>query len=310
MTSFWSGGGAALLGGGLSALGGLLGAGGDTTEQHKARDVYDNRTGTAAQRLGTPFYGGSYMDLVNLSNGWLPQSERDAAQKRFLDSIGGSILSQYRGLQSQGQTQGQAMLRDYDRNTGLLDAQGARLQGLAGQYGRGADSLIDQTADRSAREAQRSIASQSAARGLGNSTLGVNQAAGTVADIRRGATGQKLSIQGENLDRVLGAGTNRVNTMAGRLGGRTQLQGQNLERNLQLGQVPLQAMTGLQTSGTMNPWLGQSGQAFIPQYSGTGTALSTIGNAFGQYGGQQQILDLLKKMGGRSGGVDTFPYGS
>ncbi len=196
----------------------------------------------------------------------------------------------------------------FDRDTADLqrmgDAQGERIQGhfrgsegTARDFGRGAEALIREEADRSLRGANQQSKASLSAMGFGNSTAVANQAGQNAANIGRGARQQMLGVRQATTDRLLGVRGQSGQALADWLGGsrqlaygrantRTGLADQYLTRNLGQRQDTLNTLLGAQTGAIMNPWLTTPTSQFFPGASGAGNAMQSFGNTATAFAGQ------------------------
>jgi hypothetical protein len=267
-----------MLGGGLSAAGGIMGATSGNRAARQSRDWYGDRTNEGAQRYGGMVFGQGYDGRYGPTPGQLG---------------GPSLMSMQHGLAAwnQGQ-QGQIMGR-YNSDASQVDQLYAGNEGLAADYGAGAEKLIDEDAGRALTGANRMSRAALTASGFGASTAVGNQMSNNARNIGRDATRSKLGVRMENTDRRMGARSQRAGFLGDAGRGRAGLAAGFLDQGTQLRQQPINLAMSTMGSNIMNPWLNKDTSSFYPGYSGLGSAASGVGNSMAQMG----MMDYMGQQG-------------
>lgn len=308
---------AVAIGGGmaLSAGAGALGSQSSNRAARQSRDWTNSRTSEGMDRLYGLLFG---QQGLNARNGLRPAGPIDTSGAAVAPS--GGIA----GYNDRTLARGQRMYnrgynlfnRDASNIFGLasgaedmamqsgrgLDRLGAEAEGFARQYGRGANAQIDAETANALQSANALSQARLNASGLGNSTLVGNALSGNALNAGLQAGRQKVDIQREMTDRLLGARQNRIQTgqlAAGRmLGARQNTIGtqQSLaaaRAGLNTGAASLfmdqrnrnasTLLSGMM-SGVANPWLGQPTSQYYPGMSSAGSALAIVGTSLGALG--------------------------
>lgn len=216
--------------------------------------------------------------------------------------------------------QGQeGVLRDFDADTTRLAGEGQRArgglmdyfgrsEGVARQYGQGADALIDEEAERTLKGANRQGLAALSSRGFGNSTLVGNQIAANARNVGRDSREAKLGVRRDVTDRVLGVRGqggaalsgflgDEVARSYGRAGDRTRLQDLNLARTGDFRGTTLSQLLGAATSGAAGPYQADNPTAFYPGLSALGSGITTFGTDQ-----QQDFYSMLEAAAAMFGG--------
>lgn len=282
-------GAAATVGGGLlSAGGGVLGAQSANRAARAARDFYDKRTGEGYQRAINLLYGPQAGNPADWSKpgGAMPTPSSGSVLGRQ-----GALAGRY--------AQGAAGIKgSFDQGVMALDNLYGASEGLAAQFGRGGEQLINEETDRSIKEANQLSGARLAATGFGNSTARANQASQNTINARREGAKAKIGLRGQALNARLGVRGQRAGAAQANLGRRVDLYGNLLNNQMGYEQLPINTELNFATSGVANPWLGRSTSEFYPGYSPSGTALTNVGNAAATWGASQ----LYGQGSGSSGG--------
>lgn len=280
---------AALLGGAaLSAGGSLLGASRGNRLARQQRDWYDKRTGDGAQRLTNAYWGAGAGNPAawSVPGGALPTPDA------------GSILGRLRGLGDYGESRGREIVADYNADTGRLTNLAAGAEGMADQWGRGRDKIIRQDSADSLRDMNDASRAALAASGFGASTAVADRLASNAESVGRNQQRALQDLGEAQIDRRLGARTQRLNVEGGRASGRTGLQTGLLSQSIGLREAPIRAEMSAVESPIMNPWLHYAGAYQPAGASGLGSALSNIGGLATSYGGYllgQQDLERMRQ---------------
>ena len=321
-----------LLGGLLNIGGGILSGGAQNRAVRRAGD--DNALNLRGQQavVGNGVLGSGYGQLPYYQYIYGQGLERNdqnlinqglSGINNFVNSTGGSVLDQQRGLAD-------AVSQRQTGNLGRFDTDNARLAEIArqnfGSYDQGAQNIVQgaQGAERMAgdwgrgnadiirRESANDLSSANRqatrglnARGLGNTTV-LNQA--QASNQARMAQQRNDALQANNnamIDRQLGARAqtlglqqNLHNTRAGlaenqlgreyqRAGDRMGLENQNLQNDIRLRQDPINTLYQTLNGQVMNPY-SQLNFGVQPA-SAAATGISGLGNLFSflgnRYGG-------------------------
>lgn len=312
-------------GAGLSALGGVLGARSTNRAARQARDYDSRRQEAGSNRFGQTLLGRGF-STGNLASWNLASGENaggvggQSGMDAYLDSIGGSVLDQQRGLADAVSARQTGNLAFYDRDTARLtagdnayasnvdrlsrdaiDAAGAGL-GVIDDYAQGADELIQTSSANRLRGMNRATAASLNARGLGTTTLVGNQQAANTARVGEDADRARLGVRQGVVDRRLGVLGQRAGMVANRAGmaagvggnlrsrdsqrstGRQLLEESNLNRDVRLREAPINTIAQTVASPVTNPYLNNNSLGYFPGVSGAGSALSGVGNAAAQVG--------------------------
>lgn len=239
--------GLAGLGMGMGAIGSALGGSSANRAGREARDWYDSRNRMQGANLLGILYG---QDRVNMAwpdaPGIQGQGYRD-----YIESLGGPVLDQLKGLGTTFGQRGQSLLGDYDagtrgvqqrgqslvnsymnrsqgaqgdvlqamnRGTLGLDQMAARSEGTAGLYGRDRANQIRQDSATSLRAANQQSKAALNAAGFGNSTAMANQYAGNASANERNTQRLLQDAADATTDRTLAAQSQRLGLNAGRQG--------------------------------------------------------------------------------------------
>jgi len=325
-----------LLGGGigLSSLGGIFGASGAGRDARKARDWEAARMGEQYQRNAGSFFGNdNFLNMIYGSQG------NGKAADAFTKSIGGPWMDQMRGLAGLASDQSGAIRNGYAAETGRLSGlSGANLAGLASawkgstdglmgaydkgagdimgmadQWGKGREAIIERDASKALTGMNRSTLAQLASTGFGNSTTAgdmlsgnarrvsenTNDAKQALSDSQIGLktnlarsmlserSGQGLTMARGWLDALERSGQGQIDREYGRSAGQTNLDSSGLDRILNYRMMPISTGMGV---------IGNSGG--IPSYtpagaSAMGTGLASLGNAGSQIGSMLWMRQLL-----------------
>lgn len=268
-------GAAGMLGGGaLSAIGGVFGAQSGNRAGRAARDFSDKRTGEAFQRAINMLYGQGAGNPASWSvPGGAPPTPG-----------AGSILARQAGLAGRYSAGADKIRSQFDQGVASLDNLYGASEGLAAEYGRGGERLIDEETDRSIKAANQMSGARLAASGFRNSTASANQASQNQINARRGAAQAKLGLRGQALNARLGVRGQRAGAAQANLGRRADLNSSILNNMMGYEQLPISTELNFWNSGTANPWLGRSTSEFYPGFSPTGTALTNTGNSLATIG--------------------------
>lgn len=304
---------AAGLGLGLGTIGSILGAGSTNRAGRQARDWYNQRTLEGRAQLLNSLFGNRYN--VNYGQNTLGfGSPGDNAAAASIPGLPRGGLNQFnqrtlrRGLrmydragrgfeQDAGRLGQMSALQTLfaDRAGSNLDRLAAGGEDIARGYGRGANALIDQETQRALQGANAISQARLNATGLGNSTLVSNALSGNAVQAGLGASRQKLDVQRDMTDRLLGARSNRI--AAGQQSANRSVGARrdalDTERSLAAARTGLgtgraglfmdqrNRNSGVIQSALMssqnNPWLGQSTSQFYPGASSVGSALASAG---------------------------------
>lgn len=222
------------------------------------------------------------------------------------------------GLQSMyGRNQAGLMSRLGNDNSRISQL-GLGLEGMAQEWGRGREAIIDQDAQRNLTDLNQRSAARLSATGLGSSTLTANAMRGNASEIARGTQRAKQDLAESQIDRQMGArqyrtgleegrsrlgldilgSTNRdaqnlAATFQGRqldqdyarAGQRTGLQSDLENRALGLQTAPIQSRLGFLQGPVYNPVGGFNSGQFSNYYSGGGGAQSALGQSLAGMGG-------------------------
>lgn len=196
----------------LGAAGSFFGAQSDNRAARKQRDYLSDRLTEQGGRSINVLFGGNRFDTRSWRDGGF--RPREGQVNPFEDPNDPGIFARLEGLGPAYQKRfGQQVIAPYKRDAyeqrGL--AEGA--EGIAAEYGRGAEALIDEDASRALTGANRMSSSALTARGLGGSSIVGNQIAGNTRDINREATRQKIDVRKENTDRRLNARSQRIGVL-------------------------------------------------------------------------------------------------
>ena len=280
---------AAILGGAaLSAGGGLLGASSANRAARQQRDWYDKRTGEGYQRYINALYGPSAGNpaLWSVPGGSPPTPEA------------GSILGRLRGLASYGEGQGQSILAGYNADSGRLGQMARGAEGMAGMWGQGREKIIRQDSTDDLRDRNDASRAALGAAGFGSSTAVGNQLSANAESVGRNRDRALQDLGEAQIDRQLGARTQRLNVEGGRASGRTGLQSGLLSQSIGLRQAPISTELGAMESQVANPWLHYAGAYQPSGQSGLGAGLQQLGGLATSYGGYmlgQQDLERLRQ---------------
>lgn len=215
----------------------------------------------------------------------------------------GSLLGRLSGLADFGYGQGQDITRGYDAASGRLSGLAQGAEGMARSWGAGRGAIIRDDFSRSLSDANRRGDAALAAGGFNSPTVRAGQYAGNAAAIGREEQRALQDLSESQIDRQLGARTQRLNVEGGRESGRTGLMMNLLNQNLGLRRAPIDVELGAAQSSIANPWLGQNATSYFPGQSGLGGGLNMIGGGAAGYGayqlGQQQQENLLSRLLGR-----------
>lgn len=308
-------------GAGLSTIGGLLGAQSSNRAGRQARDWYNSRTQEGALRTGSTLFGSRFRRLYpDTASGYLSPQDQATAMDELTDSIGGPVVPQLQRLAGTVSERQTGNLRYYDDTSARLaqeedrlasrdDAYGDRAfaeakaaEDMAGARGAETERIIDRdAADRLKKLDSRSLY-RLAASGVGGSTLAPQQMALNTRMVGEAADTAKVAARDATTGRVVqarqfssgvagglygsrrGRSDDRIGRLYGRAYGRDALENSNLERDVRLRQDPLNVTLSAQSSGVLNPWLGQGTSQYYPGVSGAGTAATNLGNAFAELG--------------------------
>lgn len=300
-----SGFGAALGGGILSSIGGLLGGQSANRAGRQAKDLYTQQTNSGTNRYWNSLYGAggggrAGMDAFTTGTSGPPTPSSD------------SLLGQQQGLANlYGQKTGGINSQFGQGVAGLNNLYGGS-EGLAEQYGRGGEALIDQETARTLKGANQSSAAQLAASGFGNSTAGANQSSQNAINANLAGSEAKLNLRNQALQTRLGVRGQQAGAQQTNIGRQADLSGNQLNNQMGYSQQPIQTQLSALNSSVMNPFLGQNTSQYYPGYSAAGTALANSGNALGTYGGYQALSSLYGPQqgaapaAGQFGGASTY----
>lgn len=246
------------------------------------------------------------------------------AQTAALQGRSDSALTGLQGLYGRNQASLMGRLGSDNQRIGQM---GLGLEGMAQEWGRGREAIIDQDAQRNLTSLNQGSNARLAASGLGNSTLTASNMRGNAAEIGRGVQRAKQDLSEAQIDRQMGArqyrtgleegrsrlglgllqDTNRdaqnlAATFTGRnldqnyarAGQRAGLQSDLENRALGLQTAPIQSRLGFLQGPVYNPVGGFNSGQFSNYYSGGGGATSALGQSLAGMGG----LALGNWMGG------------
>lgn len=218
-----------LFGGGLGALGGFLGAQGSNRAIRRAGDERDARGAESMARVYNTLYGGRFTvppgtasvrqatDPSQLPPDIAPRGAGGRGLVGFNQQTTRQGLGQYnravQGFENDAARLGGMTSGNYlfaDRAGANIDRLGADAENIARGYGRGANALIDQETQRALQGANAISQARMNATGLGNSTLVSNALSGNAVQAGLGASRQKLDVQRDMTDRLLGARQTRL----------------------------------------------------------------------------------------------------
>lgn len=289
------------LGGAASAIGGMLGAQSGNRAARKARDFYNQQTGYGVNRNWNALYGAAGggragLDAFSTGAGGLPTPSGNSLlgqQSRIAD------LYRYGANQIRG---------NFERGSAGVNNLYKGSEGLAQQYGRGGEALIDQESARQLKATNQQNAARLASMGFGNSTAAANQASQAAIDTTRAANEQKLALRNQALQAQLGVRGQQAGAMQQTVGRQADLYGNLLTNQQGYNQQPIQTQLSMLNSNVMNPWLGQNTTQYYPGYSGAGTGLANAGNALGTYAGYGMTSNLYGNGGGYDPSTAGLPY--
>lgn len=230
---------------------------------------------------------------------------------------GGSLLGQVAGIGQEAMGRNAATLSGYNTDTARLGNLALGAEGMAGQWGRGQRDMIGGDFARDLNNANSMSRASLSAAGLGNSTIGASQMRANTTQNSRERQRAMQNLADQQIDRQLGARTQRLSVEGGRASGRTGLEQSITGQNAAYQRAPLDLMLQTQMSNIMNPGLGANSTAYTSGQSGWGNALGSLGAGLGTYGGYQlgqqnqtagiqQLLDAMRRSGG---GGSTDPSG-
>lgn len=236
------------------------------------------------------------------------------------------------GLQGlYGQNQAGLMSRLASDNS-RVSAMGQGLEGMAKEWGRGREAIIDQDASRNLAGLNAQSTARLGATGLGNSTLTSNAMRGNAAEIGRGVQRAKQDLGESQIDRQMGARTtnlglqdsrsrlgldilgstnrdaqNLASTFQGRqldrnytmAGQRTGLESDLENRALGLQTAPIQSRLGFIQGPVNNPVGSFNSSQFSNVYSSSG-GQGALGQALGGLGGMM-VGNYLGGLGQQQG---------
>lgn len=215
------------------------------------------------------------------------------------------VLDMLNRFAGDAQTQGNANLQGFDRETGRIMSDYAALENEARKGGQAQKDLVEQQGTQAITGANRRSAAALAARGLGNSSIVGNQIGANERDIGRDMTAAKVGIDRGIQDRLLGLGQTRIGALMGRNSQRTgvQLAGQDVVRSLQM-QVP-QLMERVTLGAPMNAATGVNYSQFNPGVSTSAGTSQALGNFLASQGGLLAglgAMNMLNTPGSGPGG--------
>lgn len=323
----------------LSLLGGLLNVGGGIlsgSAQNRAvrRAGDDNALNLRGQQgvLGSGVLGAGYGQLPYyqyLYGQGLERNDQNLINQglgginNFVNSTGGSVLDQQRGLANAVSERQTGNLGRFDQDTSGLSemarqnfgnydqgaanivrgAQGA--EQMASGWGRGNADIIRRESSNDLNAANRQATRGLNARGLGNSTV-LNQAQASnqaraiqqrndalqqnnnqMIDRQLGARAQTLGLQQNLHNTRAGLAENQLGRSYQRAGDRMGLENQNLQTDIRLRQDPINTLYQTLNGQVMNPYTQLN---FGPQpASAAATGMAGLGNLFSflgnRYGG-------------------------
>jgi len=220
----------------------------------------------------------------------------------------------------------QAFAREMGRIGGMQDLNVKSAQG----YGNARKAEIDRDTQRLLEQSNRASSAASRTSGVGGSVLN-NQFAANARSLGEQAAGAKNQISDEQTKLLAGlrdTGIGRQQQLGGaRIGAQQQgvfqksaIDSTLLDRSQSLRQQPLQTEMSMLTGNLNNPWQGIDTTKYFAGVSGSGSALSSLGNSLSAAGGQigtygflqNQNDDFLKKLqalqGSGGGGGSNLPY--
>lgn len=264
------------------AGGAAIGAGGSMLQGQASgrgaraqRDFYDKRTGEGYQRYVNALYGPSAGNPAAWSvPGGAPPTPS-----------AGSILGRLRGLADYGEGQGQSILAGYNADSGRLGQMARGAESMAGMWGQGREKIIRQDSGEDLRDRNDASRAALGAAGFGSSTAVGNQLSANAESVGRNRDRALQDLGEAQIDRQLGARTQRLNVEGGRSSGRTGLQAGLLSQNIGLRQAPISTELGAMESPIANPWLHYAGAYQPSGRSGLGEGLQQIGGLATSYGG-------------------------
>lgn len=287
---FLGGPGGMIAGGLLSGLGGILGGSSQNRAGRQARDFQDKRTGEGYQRLWNLLYGPQSMHPGDFSKPGMGAPT----------PTGGSLLGRLSGLASWGQGQGNQIAGRYAADTGRLAALAGGAEDMAGRWGAGREKIIREDAGRQLTDMNDQSRAVLNSTGFGNSTAVTDRLAGNARQVGQQRDRSLQDLSESQIDRQLGARSQRLNVEGGRASGETGLLMNLLGQNIGLRQAPINVELGAAQSSIANPWLGQNTSSYFPGASGAGSALSNLGGGLASYGsfqaGQQNQQQLLQQL--------------
>lgn len=302
------------LGGGLSALGGFASASANRTAANEARDLQQHSANQNMLNLGQLVYGpqfgtnysyanfggpggsgggsGGYGNVgvaggTNLggTDKWTIHANYPRDANGNISYSNGSLLGQLSSLADYGANQNAATLSGYNADTARLGGLAQGAEEMARRWGVGRAGIINDDFDRALKNANtQSLASLSSA-GFGNSTLGANQIGSNSAQNGRERQRALQDLSESQIDRQLGARTQRLNVEGGRASGRTSLEQNITGQNIGLRRAPIDTALQVQMSPIMNPGANGSLSGYVPTQSGWGNALQSLGAGLSAYGG-------------------------
>ncbi len=260
---------------------GFLGAQSANRAGRQARDWSNARTSEGMDRLLGFLYGQQGIDARSGGRG----STIDDTGVKLANAMGGSLDSQLRNNVRMSRVTGNRIVGDYNAGAQASDALARGAEGIAANYGRGAEDLIDVDMGRALEGANRLAMAQLASRGLGNSTLVGNQISENGINAAREGLRQKIGVRRDTTDRVLQARSQTLANTRANTAGRTGIQAANLDRTMQLRTGRQNTLLSAMNSGIMNPWLGASTTQYYPGYSSLGSGLNGLAQGLSGAGG-------------------------
>ncbi len=189
------------------------------------------------------------------------------------------------GLADYGQSQNAATLAGYNADTNQLGGLAQGAEGMARSWGAGRAGVINSDMDKALRNANTQSLSSLSSAGFGNSTLGANQIGSNSAQNSQERQRALQDLSEAQIDRQLGARTQRLNVEGGRDSGRTALEQNITGQNIGLRRAPLDTALQIQMSPIMNPGANGSLGGYTPTQSGWGNALQSLGAGAASLGG-------------------------
>lgn len=293
------------IGGGIaSGIGSLLAANTQNNAYNNASQQQRTNASYAENTLGQNLYGPAYTAfqaklykaIFDAQDGkpGAAQAFQDLANSpeyaAYAKASGGPVIPQLQSIANNYIQQGNQQLGTYANQTNALDQQGKGLSGQIANWGAGQAKLINTQADQALRSTNDQSLARLNATGLGASTAAPMTLASNTRqnELTRQQSLQNLSNQ--QLTAQNQQGNTNLSQLANRYQGQTSLWGSLQDRNLNLSLMPVQAQQQ-GTNSIANIWSGMPvGQS--PGLSGSGSALSNIGNAVSQYGSLQALAGI------------------